>query len=89
MKRAVSEEKGEKVRQKRGGEADTERRIMRTDRGEYLATGIFHISHNISFLPSDSGIRDPTQGRQIDSLFFISRATPLLQLPANREPLPK
>lgn len=37
-------------------EADRERWIMRTDRAGYFTTGIFHTSHNISFLPSDSWV---------------------------------
>lgn len=54
MKRAaVSGEKGIKVRQKRRRGTDGERWIMRTDGAEYFTTGIFHTSHNISFLPSD------------------------------------
>lgn len=49
-------EKGRKVRQKRRREADREKWIMRTDRAEYFTVGIFHTSHNISFLPSDSRV---------------------------------
>ncbi len=56
MKRAVSGEKGEKEWKKRRTEADRERWIMRTEGAKYFTAGKLHISHNISFFPSDSWV---------------------------------
>lgn len=76
--RAESRVSGEKGRKWDKRQRQTEREMDNEER----QSRIFHTSHNVSFLLSDSWFWDSTQGRQIDRLFFISHAFPpqLLQL---------